>query len=74
MPPRPFSNALSTLTLKDAYILGKYGEFLLYRSECERGFDFLERGDKVANVRGYRSFDEFRNSILFYCGGLDMTP
>ena len=27
-----------------------------------------------ANVRGYRSFDGFRNSILFYCGGLDMTP
>ena len=27
-----------------------------------------------ANARGYRSFDGFRNSILFYCGGLDMTP
>ena len=27
-----------------------------------------------ANTRGYRSFDGFRNSILFYCGGLDMTP
>ena len=26
------------------------------------------------NARGYRSFDGFRNSILFYCGGLDMTP
>lgn len=27
-----------------------------------------------ANARGYRSFDGFRNSILFYCGGLDMRP
>ena len=27
-----------------------------------------------ANARGYRSFAGFRNSILFYCGGLDMTP
>ena len=25
-----------------------------------------------ANARGYRSFDGFINSILFYCGGLDM--
>jgi len=27
-----------------------------------------------ANARGYRSFSGFRNSILFYCGRLDMTP
>jgi transposase len=27
-----------------------------------------------ANARGYRSFDGFRNSILFYCGGLNMAP
>jgi len=27
-----------------------------------------------ANARGYRSFAGFRNSILFYCGGLDMLP
>jgi len=27
-----------------------------------------------SNARGYRSFDGFRNSILFYCGGLHMTP
>lgn len=27
-----------------------------------------------ANARGYRSFAGFRNSILFYCGGLDMQP
>ena len=27
-----------------------------------------------ANARGYHSFDGFRNSTLFYCGGLDMTP
>lgn len=27
-----------------------------------------------ANARGYRSFEGFRNSILFYCGKLDMTP
>jgi len=27
-----------------------------------------------ANARGYRSFSGFRNSILFYCGDLDMTP
>ena len=27
-----------------------------------------------ANARGYRSFDGFRNSILFYCSGLDMIP
>jgi len=27
-----------------------------------------------ANARGYRSFESFRNSILFYCGGLDMLP
>jgi len=27
-----------------------------------------------ANARGYRSFNGFRNSILFYCGGLDMAP
>lgn len=26
-----------------------------------------------SNARGYRSFDGFRNSILFYCGGLDMA-
>ena len=26
------------------------------------------------NARGYRFFDGFRNSILFYCGGLDMKP
>jgi transposase len=27
-----------------------------------------------ANARGYRSFEGFRHSILFYCGGLDMRP
>ena len=27
-----------------------------------------------SNARGYRSFDGFRNSILFYCGGLNMAP
>ncbi|MCF6325284.1 MAG: transposase [Gammaproteobacteria bacterium] len=27
-----------------------------------------------ANARGYRSFDGFRNSILFYCGKLGMAP
>ena len=27
-----------------------------------------------SNARGYRSFEGFRNSILFYCGGLDMLP
>lgn len=27
-----------------------------------------------ANARGYRSFEGFRNSILFYCGALDMAP
>lgn len=27
-----------------------------------------------SNARGYRSFEGFRNSILFYCGGLNMTP
>lgn len=27
-----------------------------------------------ANARGFRSFDGFRYSILFYCGGLDMEP
>ena len=26
------------------------------------------------NARGYRSFDGLINSILFYCGGLDMKP
>lgn len=27
-----------------------------------------------ANARGFRSFEGFRDSILFYCGGLDMRP
>jgi len=27
-----------------------------------------------ANARGYRSFNGFRNSILFYCGKMDMAP
>lgn len=27
-----------------------------------------------ANARGYRSFQGFRNSILFYCGRLNMAP
>jgi len=27
-----------------------------------------------SNARGYRSFNGFRNSILFYCGRLDMVP
>ena len=27
-----------------------------------------------ANAKGYRSFDGFRNSILYYCGDLDMIP
>lgn len=27
-----------------------------------------------SNARGYRSFSGFRNSILFYCGGLEMAP
>jgi transposase len=27
-----------------------------------------------SNARGYRSFAGFGNSILFYCGGLEMTP
>ena len=26
------------------------------------------------NARGYRFLDGFINSILFYCGGLDMKP
>ena len=37
---------------KDAYILGNYGEFLLYGSKRERGFDFLDRSDKVAKDTG----------------------
>lgn len=27
-----------------------------------------------SNARGYRSFEGFRSSILFYCGGLEMAP
>lgn len=27
-----------------------------------------------ANARNYRFFDVLRNSILFYCGSLDMKP
>jgi transposase len=27
-----------------------------------------------SNARGFRSFENFRNSILFYCGKLDMLP
>jgi len=27
-----------------------------------------------SNARGYRSFNGFRNSILFYCGDLNMVP
>jgi len=27
-----------------------------------------------SNARGYRLFDGFRNSMLFYCGGLGMAP
>jgi transposase len=27
-----------------------------------------------SNARGFRSFEGFRNSVLFYCGGLDMEP
>lgn len=27
-----------------------------------------------SNARGYRSFEGFRNSILFYCGGLNLLP
>jgi transposase len=27
-----------------------------------------------ANARGFRSFQSYRYSILFYCGRLDMTP
>ena len=27
-----------------------------------------------ANSRGFRSFENFRNSILFYCGKLEMNP
>lgn len=27
-----------------------------------------------SNARGFRSFKGYRASILFYCGGLDMTP
>jgi len=27
-----------------------------------------------SNARGFRSFEGFRNSILFYCGGLEMAP
>ena len=37
---------------KHANILGNYGEFLLYRSERERGFDFLDCSDKVAKDKG----------------------
>ena len=37
---------------KHGYILGKYGEFLLYRSEHERGFDFLYRSAKVTKDKG----------------------
>ena len=27
-----------------------------------------------ANARGFRSFDNYRTSILFFCGGLDLRP
>ena len=37
---------------KHANNLGNYGEFLLYRSERERGFDFLDRSDKAAKDAG----------------------
>ena len=37
---------------KHANNLGNYGEFLLYRSEHERGFDFLDRSDKAAKHKG----------------------
>ena len=38
---------------KHAHSIGKYGEFLLYRSEHERGFDFLYRSDKVTKNKGH---------------------
>ena len=37
---------------KHASILGNYGKFLLYRSERDRGFDFLDRSDKAARDTG----------------------
>ena len=57
---------------KDAYILGNYGEFLLYRSKRERGFDFLDRSDKVAKDKG--DFDRMTaNDICraIYSAGAD---
>ena len=27
-----------------------------------------------ANARGFRSFDNYRSSNLFFCGGLDLRP
>ncbi|MDR3343375.1 MAG: transposase, partial [Treponema sp.] len=27
-----------------------------------------------ATARGFRSFQNYRTSILFYCGGLDLYP
>ena len=47
-----FAATTMTPTPKDAYILGSYGEFLLYHSERERGFDFLDRSDEVAKDIG----------------------
>ena len=38
---------------KNARILGNYGEFLLYRGERDRGFDFLDRSDQAAKDIGY---------------------
>ena len=28
----------------------------------------------LANARGFRSFDNFRTRILFFCGKLDLLP
>ena len=57
---------------KHANNLGNYGEFLLYRSERERGFDFLDRSDKAAKHKGdLRKMAENDICRAIYSAGAD---
>ena len=59
-------------------LAGRLGNILTYfdtfiTNAAAEGFNSKIQSLK-ANARGFRSFDNYRTTILFFCGGLDLRP
>jgi len=72
------ATALQPVVKVAEMLAGRLGNILTYfdtyiTNAAAEGFNSKIQSVK-ANARGFRSFDNYRTSILFFCGGLDLLP